>query len=317
MAGSDAMSNLREGIADYLELRRSLGFKLRKDERLLLDFAQFMERRRVTRITSKLALTWAKRPESTDPNYLAGRLRAIRSFARYRIVADPRTEIPPTDLLPRQRSTFQPHIFSQEEIARLLAASLQRRRGAKPISRWSRYAIFGLLSVTGMRVGEALKLDLKDVDLDQGVLTIRNAKFGKSRLVPVHATTCTALKLYLEQREAFLGGRVAAPFFISPLGTRVTHCTLDDSFRRLCRKLGLRGRSGAKGPRMHDMRHTMAVEVLRRCYGTGADPERRLPALSTYLGHTHLNYTYWYLHQNPSLMTQAVTRLEHYWEASA
>ena len=315
MAGGDAMSNLREGIAGYLELRRSLGFKLKKDERLLLDFAQFMERRRATRITSKLALTWAQRPESTDPNYLAGRLRAIRSFARYRIVADPRTEIPPTDLLPRQRSSFQPHIFSQEEMARLLAASLQRRRGAKPISRWSRYAIFGLLSVTGMRVGEALNLDLKDVDLDHGVLTIRNAKFGKSRLVPVHATTCTALKLYLEQREAFLAGRGATPFFVSPLGCRITHSTLGLSFRRLCRKLGLRG--DAAEPRLHDMRHSMAVEVLRRCYGTGADPERRLPALSTYLGHTHLNYTYWYLHQNPSLMTQAMTRLEHYWEASA
>lgn len=143
-----------------------------------------MERRRATRITSKLALAWAQRPETTDPNHLAGRLRAIRSFARYRIVADPRTEIPPTDLLPRQRSSFRPHIFSQEEIARLLAASLQRRRGAKPISRWSRYALFGLLSVTGMRVGEALNLDLEDVDLDHGVLTIRNAKFGKSRLVP-------------------------------------------------------------------------------------------------------------------------------------
>ena len=315
MAGSDAMSNLREGIADYLELRRSLGFKLKKDERLLLDFAQFMERRRATRITSKLALTWAQRPQSTDPNYLAGRLRAIRSFARYRIVADPRTEIPPTDLLPRQRSSFQPHIFSQEEMARLLAASLQRRRGAKPISRWSRYAIVGLLSVTGIRVNEALNLDLKDVDLDHGVLTIRNAKFGKSRLVPVHATTCTALKLYLEQREAFLAGRDAIPFFVSPLGRRITHSTLGLSFRRLCRKLGLRG--DAAEPRLHDMRHSMAVEVLRRCYGTGADPERRLPALSTYLGHTHLNYTYWYLHQNPSLMTQAMTRLEHYWEASA
>ena len=315
MAGSDAMSNLREGIADYLELRRSLGFKLKKDERLLLDFAQFMERRRATRITSKLALTWAQRPQSTDPNYLAGRLRAIRSFARYRIVADPRTEIPPTDLLPRQRSSFQPHIFSQEEMARLLAASLQRRRGAKPISRWSRYAIFGLLSVTGMRVGEALNLDLNDVDLDHGVLTIRNAKFGKSRLVPVHATTCTALKLYLEQREAFLAGRDAIPFFVSPLGRRITHSTLGLSFRRLCRKLGLRG--DAAEPRLHDMRHSMAVEVLRRCYGTGADPERRLPALSTYLGHTHLNYTYWYLHQNPGLMTEAMTRLQHRWEAPA
>jgi integrase len=223
MAGSDAMKDLRAGIVDYLDLRRSLGFKLKTDERLLLDFAAFMERCGATRITSKLALAWAQRPETTDPNYLAGRLRAIRSFARYRILMDARTEIPPTDLLPRQRSAFQPHIFHQEEIARLLAASLQRRRGAKPISRWSRYAIFGLLSVTGMRVGEALNLDLEDVDLDHGVLTIRNAKFGKSRLVPVHATTCAALKLYLEQRNAFMAGRSATPFFISPLET-TTYC---------------------------------------------------------------------------------------------
>src|SRR5713101_3132327 len=231
MAGSDAMNNLRDGIIDYLQLRRSLGFKLKKDERLLLDFAEFMKRRGACWITSKLALAWAQQPESTDPNYLAGRLRAIRSFARYRVLTDARTEIPPTDLLPRRRSAFQPHIFHQEEIARLLAASLQRRRGAKPISRWSRYAIFGLLSVTGMRIGEALNLDLENVDLDNGVLTIRNAKFGKSRLVPLHATTCAVLKRYLEQRDAFLAGRIVRPFFISPLGRRITHSTLGLSFR--------------------------------------------------------------------------------------
>lgn len=310
------MNNLRDGIADYLELRRSLGFKLKKDELYLRDFAAFMERRHAAYITAKQAAKWAQQPASTDPNYHAGRLRAVRSFARHRILTDPRTEIPPTDLLPRRRSAFQPHIFLQEEIARLLAASLQRRRGAKPISRWSRYAIFGLLSVTGMRVGEALNLDLEDVDLDHGVLTIRNTKFGKSRLVPVHATTCAVLKCYLEQRNAFLAGRSTRPFFISPLGRRITHSVLELSFRRLSRKLGLRGISDRTGPRLHDLRHTMAVDVLRQCYCAGADPERRLPALSTYLGHTHLNYTYWYLHQNPSLMKQAVTRLEHYWEAS-
>jgi integrase len=310
------MNDLRAAIADYLDLRRSLGFKLKSDERVLLDFAAFMERRHARHITSKLALAWAQQPASTDPNYLAGRLRAVRSFARHRILTDPRTEIPPTDLLPRQRSAFQVYLFSQEEIARLLAASLQRRRSATPISRWSRYAIFGLLSVTGMRVGEVLNLDLEDVDLDNGVLTIRNTKFGKSRLVPVHATTCAVLKLYLEQRDAFLAGRTVQPFFISPLGRRITHSTLGLSFRRLSRKLEIRGVSDTTGPRLHDMRHSMAVEVLRRCYSTGADPERRLPALSTYLGHTHLNYTYWYLHQNPSLMQQAVTRLEHYWETS-
>jgi integrase len=316
MAGSDAMNNLREGVADYLELRRSLGFRLKKDELYLRDFAAFMERRHAAYITAKLAAKWAQQPASNDPNYHAGRLRAVRSFARHRILTDPRTEIPPTDLLPRRRSAFQPHIFLQEEIARLLAASLQRRRGAKPISRWSRYAIFGLLSVTGMRVGEALNLDLEDVDLDHGVLTIRNTKFGKSRLVPVHATTSAVLKQYLEQRNAFLAGRSARPFFISPLGRRITHSVLELSFRRLSRKLRLRGISDKTGPRLHDLRHTMAVDVLRQCYCAGADPERRLPALSTYLGHTHLNYTYWYLHQNPSLMKQAVTRLEHYWEAS-
>lgn len=310
------MNDLRAAIADYLELRRSLGFKLRSDERVLLDFAAFMERRHATRITSKLALAWAQQPESTDANYLAGRLGAVRSFARYRILTDPRTEIPPTDLLPRQRSAFQPYLFSREEIARLLAASLRRRRSATPISRWSRYTIFGLLSVTGMRVGEVLNLDVEDVDLDNGVLTVRKAKFGKSRLIPLHPTTCAVLKWYREQRDAFLAGRTVAPFFISPLARRITHSCLDDSFIRLSRNLGLRGRSDVTGPRMHDLRHSMAVEVLRRCYSEGADPDRRLPALSTYLGHTHLNYTYWYLHQNPSLMQQAVTRLEHYWETS-
>lgn len=310
------MSDLRAAIADYLDLRRSLGFKLKADERVLLNFAAFMERRHATHITSKLALAWAQQPESTDANYLAGRLRAVRSFARHRILTDPRTEIPPTDLLPRQRSAFQVYLFSQEEIARLLAASLQRRRSATPISRWSRYAIFGLLSVTGMRVGEVLNLDLEDVDLDNGVLTVRKAKFGKSRLIPLHPTTCSVLKWYREQRDTFLAGRRVAPFFISPLARRITHSCLDDTFIRLSRNLGLRGRSDPTGPRMHDLRHSMAVEVLRRCYSSGADPERRLPALSTYLGHTHLNYTYWYLHQNPSLMQQAVTRLEHYWEIS-
>ena len=201
------MNSLRAGVSEYLELRRSLGFGLKKDEGLLRNFAEFMERRHAAHITAKLAVKWAQQPESTDANYLAGRLRAVRSFARYRILSDPRTEIPAADLLPRQRSAFRPHIFSEEEIARLLAACLQQRRGAKPISRWSRYTIFGLLSVTGMRVSEVLNLDLEDVDLDCGVITIRNSKFGKSRLVPVHPTTCDILKLYRERRDEFLAGK--------------------------------------------------------------------------------------------------------------
>ena len=308
------MNSLRACVPEYLELRRSLGFRLKKDERLLLDFADFMERHRAARITAKLAVKWAKQPTSTDVNYLAGRLRAVRSFARYRILSDPKTEVPAADLLPRQRSTFQPHIFSQEEIRRILAASLRPWGGATAFYCLGRYTIYGLLSVTGMRVSEALNLDVEDVDLDDGVLTIRNTKFGKSRLVPVHATALAALTHYREQRDAFLAGRIAKPFFISTPGRRIIPSVLDRAFRRLTRRLGLRGASDRTGPRLHDLRHTMAVEVLRRCYSAGANPERRLPALSTYLGHSHLNFTYWYLHQNPGLMTEAMERLQHRWE---
>ncbi len=311
------MTSLREGVTEYLELRRSLGFRLKKDELYLGSFADFMERRHATHVTAKLAVQWARQPASTDPNYLAGRLRAVRSFARYRILSDPRTEIPATDLLARRRITFQPHIFTAEEIKRILAGSLRRWGGATRFYCLGRYTIYGLISVTGMRVGEVLRLDLGDVDLDQGAITIRNTKFGKSRLVPVHETTRAALQRYRKERDAFLAGRAVKAFFISTHGRRVSHTALDRAFRRLTRRLGLRDPSASAGPRLHDLRHTMAVEVLRRCYSTGADPERRLPALSTYLGHTQLTYTYWYLHQNPGLMAEAVARLQHRWEAPA
>ncbi len=311
------MNSLREGVADYLELRRSLGFRMQTDERYLRDFASFMERRHATFITARLAVQWAKSPGSTDPNYHAGRLRAVRSFARYSLQSDPRTEIPGVDLLPRHRFAFRPHLFSEDEIRRILTASLRPWGAATRFYCLCHYTIYGLISVTGMRVGEILRLDVDDVDLDEGVIAIRNTKFGKSRLVPVHETTRVALLRYREEREAFLAGRVSEAFFISTYGRRILHTTLDCAFRRLTRRLGLRGASDPAGPRLHDLRHTMAVEVLRRCYATGADPERRLPALSTYLGHTSLTYTYWYLHQNPELMTQAAARLQHRWETPA
>lgn len=308
------MSGLRESLSDYLELRRSLGFSLKTEERFLLNYVSFMERRHATHITVKLAVEWARQPAMTSANYHAGRLRALRAFARYLVLSDPRTEIPSADLLPRQRSSFRPHIFSEQEIGGILAGSLKQSGGATRFYCLVHYAIYGLISVTGMRVGEVLKLDIGDVDLDQGVITIRNAKFGKSRLVPVHETTRLALQRYRDERDAYLDGRMVEPFFISKLGNRIDHSALDRSFRRLSRRIGIREASSSTGPRLHDLRHTMAVEVLRRCYSSGADPERRLPALSTYLGHTQLNYTYWYLHQNPGLMTEAVARLQHRWE---
>jgi len=167
-----------------------------------------------------------------------------------------------------------------------------------------------------MRVSEVLNLDLGDVDLKAGVITIRNTKFGKSRLVPVHETTRIVLETYRDARTAHLAGREVLPFFISEPGRRIIHAALGRAFKRLTRRIGMCDAGTPDGPRLHDLRHTMAVDVLQRCYSTGADPERRLLALSTYLGHSHLNYTYWYLHQNPGLMTEAMTRLQHRWEAS-
>lgn len=308
------MNALHDSVTAYLHLRRSLGFRLKKDEHLLGDFANFMEKQGEPHITAKLAVQWAKQPTSGDMNYLAGRLRAVRSFARHHILSDPQTEIPAAGLLPRRWITFQPHIFSREEIELILADGLRKRKGLKPITRLGRYTIYGLLSVTGMRVSEAINLNVEDVDLDQGVITIRNTKFGKSRLVPVQVTTCAALRHYREQRDAFLAGKDIEYFFVSQLGHRICHGGLDRSFRRLTRRPGMRDALAPKGPRLHDLRHSMAVEVLRRCYQSGADPERRLPALSTYLGHTNLSHTYWYLHQHPELMTEAMGRLQHRWE---
>jgi integrase len=206
------------------------------------------------------------------------------------------------------------YLYSDEEVQRLLAETLKHRVGATSISRWVRYTLYGLLSVTGLRIGEALRLNLADVDLDQGILTIRDSKFGKSRLVPVHTSTRIALGKYLQRRNDYFDGRNIEPLFVSRHGTRMRHNDARKSLVRLSRKIGLRGPSDRRGPRLHDFRHRVAVLAMLRCYRSGADPERRLPALSTYLGHGDLKHTYWYLHQNPALMRQAVGRLERYWE---
>ena len=271
-----------------------------------------------THITAKLAVKWAQQPASTDANYLAGRLRAVRSFARYRILSDPRTEIPPRTCCRGRRAPSGPISSAKRRSGASWRQACDNGGGANADLRArSRYTIFGLLSVTGMRSVKPSNLDLEDVDLDQGVLTIRNTKFGKSRLVPVHATTLRRPETLPGARNAFLAGRVAeALLHIAARPPDYSHrsgsCVPEvDPEARAAWRLG------PHGPRLHDLRHTMAVEVLRRCYSAGADPERRLPALSTYLGHTHLNYTYWYLHQNPALMTEAMARLQHRWEAPA
>jgi len=311
------MTRLRTSVKNYLAMRRALGFKLVRYEAHLLHFVEFMERHHARRITGARILQWVRENPSIEPCYQGLRFRAIRGFAIYHSTVDHRTEVPPADLMPHAEGRNRFYLYSDDEIDRLLTETLKHRAGATSISRWVRYTLYGLLSVTGLRIGEALRLNVRDVDLEQAVLTIRDSKFGKSRLVPLHPSTSTALKKYLQRRSAYFKGRAIEPFFVSRHGTRMRHHDAWKSLVRLSRKTGLRGPSDRRGPRLHDFRHRAAVQVMLQCYRSGADPERRLPALSTYLGHVDLKHTYWYLHQNPALMKQAVGRLERFWERTS
>ncbi len=310
------MTTLRTSVQDYLTMRRGLGFKLHDAGVGLLDFVAFMERRRAARITMDLALEWATKSKSAQPAAWARRLSFVRGFARYRSAFDPRTQIPPASLLPYRPQRARPYIYTEQEIERLLTAA----RSLRPVSGlrgWTYYALFGLLSVSGLRISEALNLKLTDLDLRESVLTIENTKFGKSRLVPLHASTLNVLSDYLRRRKRFLAGRPASHLFVSSTGNRLDLGAVHRTFYALSRQIGLRGPSASHGPRLHDFRHRFAVQTLLNWYRGRQEIETRLPILSTYLGHVHVSDTYWYLSAHPELLGQAVNRLERYWEGAS
>ena len=307
------MNTLRKAVREYLAMRRNLGFKMHGVDKPLLDFITFLEQRGADYITDQLALTWAQQPSTAKPAEWARRLRYVRGFARHHSATDPRTQVPPSSLLPHRPQRARPYLYTHEEIRRLLNAAREMTPGAG-LRPWTYYCLFGLLSVSGLRIGEACNLELQDVDLKEALLTVRGAKFGKSRLVPLHASTCNVLADYIARRERFLSGRQAYYLFISHRGNRLDGGEIRRTFYALSRKIGLRGPSDSHGPRLHDMRHRFAVQTLLRWYRAGEDAERRLPILSTYLGHVHVSDTYWYLSQWPELMREAMQRLERHWE---
>jgi integrase len=177
------------------------------------------------------------------------------------------------------------------------------------------HCLFGLLSVSGLRLGEARNLELQDVDLEAALLTIRGTKFGKSRLVPLHASTCKVLADYIARRKRHWAARpVSSYLFVSNWGNRLDAGEIHRTFYALSRQIGLRGVADSHGPRLHDMRHVFATNTLVRWYKSGEDPERRLPILSAYLGHVHVADTQWYLSASPELMREAMRRLEQRWE---
>jgi len=308
------MNTLRQAVREYLNLRRSLGFKLHRAGKELPAFAKFMEEHRASYITTKLVLAWAQQPSTVQPVMWVQRLSVVRNFARYRSATDPRTQIPPEGLLSYRAKRAQPYLYSSGEIKGLLRAalSLPARDRLRP---WTYYCLFGLLTVAGLRISEALNLELQDVDLKTGVLTIRNAKFGKTRLIPLHPSTRRVLADYLARRNRRWAQQpVSSYVFVSNRGTRLDGAVIGRTFRALSRQVGLRGLSDSHGPRIHDLRHRFASMTLLCWYRSGKDVEQKLPYLSAYLGHVHIRDTYWYLNAWPELMREAMSRLERRWE---
>lgn len=305
------MSALHDALASYLALRRGLGAGMVGPTRVLRRFVEFLDREGATVITRDLAFRWATEPSHATPATWAGRLNDVRRFAMWLSASDPRTEVPPRGLLPYRYRRCQPYIYRDEEIASILrhALRLPSPTGVRGLT----YAtLFGLLATTGMRVAEAVALDRDDVDLFNGVIAVRHGKFGKSRFVPVHASTRSALRRYARDRDRCLPAPSSCAFFLSDRGTRIAKCSARYNFAVVSRAVGLRtaspGRKHGRGPRLHDMRHRLAVATLIRWYREGRDVERQLPKLSTYLGHVHVTDTYWYIEAVPELLRLATER---------
>ena len=306
------MTDLRSALERYLSMRQGLGYKYRHQARRLADFVSFMETRGATSITTKLAVTWATLPPDRHASW-ALRLTDVRGLARHVANIDPRTQVPPAGILPGLKRA-KPYVYSDVEIRALLTAALALPP-ADGLRRWTYHCLFGLIAVTGMRLSEAIGLQSDDVDLYNGVLTVRQTKFGKSRLVPLHPTTGAALRRYAERRDAHLGSRCGPHFFVAERGGRLLHQYVHRVFWQLSRQIGLRRPGDHSGPRVHDFRHRFAIQALLGWYRQGTDVEQQLPVLSTYLGHACVRDTYRYLSACPELMQEAARRLDRRWEA--
>jgi integrase/recombinase XerD len=300
------MSQLHHAVADYPEVRRALGFTLQRHGRLLPDLARYLEEAGVSTLTTRLALEWATSLEG-HPDEWSIRLSIARGFARYLATFDPDTEVPPVSLLPRNRRRPNPHLYTESEIAALIAATTTLRF---PLRRATYQTLIGLLATTGLRIGEAVGLDHSDIDYAERSLVVRQAKFGASRVLPLHESTLEALRTYAGQRDQCLAGASVGAFFVSSRGTRLAYANIWVTFSHLVDVAGLERRAGCSPPRIHGLRHYFAVAVLTRWFREGADVAALMPALSAYLGHAAPSGTYWYLSATPELLALAAARLE-------
>lgn len=303
------MSAFSQHLDAYLRLRRSLGHELADAARLLPRFVAYLEAREAEFVTIEAALAWSLEPDAPPGSTVwSRRMMAARGFARYLSGIDPRTEVPPAGAIPARRHWRAPFIYSEADIAALMGAA--RRSIAHPFRAATYETLIGLLAATGLRIGEAIRLDCGDVDFADGVLLVRESKFKKSRLVPLQASTLRALQRYACRREEFSTKPRSESFFVSLNSTRIIYGCVCPTFRTLCERSGV-GAGATQRPRIHDLRHSFAVRTLVGWYRDGLDVQAQLPLLSTYLGHREPRYTYHYLSAAPELLGHAAQLLEH------
>lgn len=297
----------RQRAEQYVRMRRALGYKLVDTEALLMRFIDHLERSGENTITTATAVEWATTTTRASPRWQRRRLSVVRGFARHLHAFDPACEVPPTGLLRCYADRPVPHLYSEVEIAALMDAAAAMSR--QPLRAATYRTLIGLLTVTGMRVGEATRLDRSHIDLDASMLTIIDSKFGKSRRLLLHPSTVTALRDYSSLRETTPGADQHAAFFVSGRGRLVVN-TIDYTFADLVCAAGFSAAAGERNPRVHDLRHSFAVRTLLEWYRAGLDVQSQLPVLSTWMGHISPASTDWYLQAAPELLAIAAQRLE-------
>jgi integrase/recombinase XerD len=301
------MTDFAAAAREYLALRRALGFKLVQPGRMLASFTSYLHEQGAERITARIALQWAVLPADASRWWWQQRLSVARGFARYLQAFDPATEIPPPGLICSPAPRVSPRAFSDAEVAALMAAAGQL---AHPLRAATYQALIGLVAVTGCRVGEAIALDDGDVDPDERVIVIRNAKFGKHRQLVIHPTTAAALAGYAQARQEHCPRPCSTAFFVSTRGTRLHYPNVGALFRELAAQAGLEADRDGRFPTFHSLRHSFAMTTLAGWHEAGIDAEPLLPVLSAWLGHAGPAGSYWYLSATPGLLGQAARRLE-------
>jgi integrase/recombinase XerD len=301
------MTALEQHLDDYLAIRHGLGFKLVTEQRALRRFVAFMDAAGQSTVTIELALRWVTSPTGVGDAYLAQRMRAVRGFARYLHGIDPATQVPPLALMPARKHRPTPHIYTQAEVAAMMTAARTLRPGLRAATIET---LIGLLACTGIRDSEAFALDRTDVDHANRLLRIRDTKYGKSREVLIHDSTIATLDDYLARRDQLRAGGDHTCVFVSCWGARLSHKSVHRSFEQIRQASGVTRSASGRPPRLHDLRHTFAVNTLLGWYRGGEDVAAKLPLLSTYLGHVDPAATYWYLSAVPELFTLAAERLE-------